>query len=79
MSKKTDTKAQEKSTAIIEQSSPTVRNVEVQTNDNSLTKTTAAGITIVDNTYQYVGVMSTPNPSPYVHFVNVSYSAVQSP
>jgi hypothetical protein len=29
MSKKTDTKAQEKSTSIIEQSSPTVRSAEV--------------------------------------------------
>jgi hypothetical protein len=80
MSKKIDTKAQEKSTAIIEQSSPTVRSVEVQTNDNSPTRTTtaAAGVTSVDNTYQHVGLMGTPNPSPYVHFVNVSYSA-QSP
>jgi hypothetical protein len=74
MSKKTDTEVQEKSTTIIEQSSPTVRSVEAQTNRNSLIRTTIAGVTIVDNTYQYVGV-----PSPYVHFFNVSYSTIQSP
>ncbi len=74
MSKKTDTKVQEKSTTIIEQLSPTVRIVEAQTNRNSLIRTTTAGVTIVDNTYQYVGV-----PSSYGHFVNVSYSTVQSP
>jgi hypothetical protein len=78
MSKKNDTKAQEKSAAIIEQSSPTGRSVEVQTNDNSPTRTTTAGVTSADNAYQHVSVMATPNPSPYVHFVNVSYST-QSP
>ncbi|CAF0986397.1 unnamed protein product [Rotaria sp. Silwood1] len=78
MSKKTDTKAQEKSTTIIEQSSSTVRNVEIQTNDNSFTRTTIAGVTIVDNAYQYVDVMPTLNPSSYVHFINVSYSVQQS-
>jgi len=78
MTKKIDTKTQEKSTTIIEQSSPTVRSVEVQTNNNSPTRTTTAGGTTIDNTHQHAGLIATPNPSPYVHFVNVSYSA-QSP
>ena len=78
MLKKTETKTQEKSTAITEQSSPTARNVEVQTNNNSPTRTTTAGVTTIDNTHQHVGLIATPNPSPYVHFVNVSYST-QSP
>jgi hypothetical protein len=78
MSKKVDTKPQEKTTAIIEQSSPTDRSVEVQTNINSPTRTTTAGVTTTDNTHQHVGLIATPNPSPYVHFVNVSYST-QSP
>jgi hypothetical protein len=79
MSKKADTKTQETTTAIIEQSSPTARSVEVQTNTNSPSRTTnTAGVTTMDNTHQHVSLIATPNPSPYVHFVNVSYST-QSP
>jgi hypothetical protein len=50
----------------------TVRNVEVQTNNTSPTRTT------MDIGHQHIGLMATPNPSPYVHFVNVSYPT-QSP
>jgi len=78
MTKKPDTKTQEKSTAITEQSSSTLRTVEVQTNNNSPSRTTTEAVTTVDNTNQHVGLIATPNPSPYVHFVNVSYST-QSP
>ncbi|CAF2063638.1 unnamed protein product, partial [Rotaria magnacalcarata] len=50
--------------------------VQIQTNDNSFIRTTTAEVTIVDNNiYQYVSVMSTPNPLLYVHLVNLSYSA----
>ncbi len=76
--KKTETKTQKKSTTITEPSSPPVRSVEVQTNENSPAGTTTAGATTIDNTHQHVGLMATPNPSPYVHFVNVAYST-QSP
>ncbi|CAF1188492.1 unnamed protein product [Rotaria sordida] len=77
--KKIDTKKQEKKPIIKEQSLPNVRNVEIQTNNHSPTRaTTTAGVTIMDNTHQHVGVIATPNPSPYVHFVNVSYPR-QSP
>ena len=78
MSKETKTKTQDKTTSIIEQSSPTGRSVEVQTNNQSPTRTTTAGITTMDNTHQHVTLMATPNPSPYVHFVNVPYPT-QSP
>ena len=70
MTKKADTKTQEKSTPITGQSSPTAQSVENQTNN-----------TTTDNTpqqHQHSGLIATSNPSPYVHFVNVSYST-QSP
>lgn len=73
MSKKNETKTQEKHTSITEQSSPTGRSVDVQTNNNSPSRTTTAGITTMDNTHQHAALMATPNPSPYVHFVNVPY------
>jgi len=62
MSKKSDTKTKEKSTTVAEQSSP------------------VNGQTTTDNpqVQQQIGIMTTPNPSPYVHFVNVAY-ATQSP
>lgn len=75
MSKKSETKP----TSITEQSSPAGRTTDVQTNTNSPSRTTSAGITTMDNTHQqHVGLMATPNPSPYVHFVNVPYPT-QSP
>jgi hypothetical protein len=50
-----------------------VRSVEVQTNNNnSPTKPT------MDIGHQHIGLIATANPSPYVHFVNVSYPT-QSP
>lgn len=73
MPKKTDTKLEEKTSTTGEQSSSTVRGVEVQTNNHSSTVTTTAEVPIMDNTHQYVDIIATPNPSPYVHFVNVSY------
>jgi hypothetical protein len=79
MTKKNDTKKQEKSTAVIEQSSPTVRSVEVQTNNNSPSRATTVPVTTMDNNgHQHIGLVATPNPSPYVHFANVAYST-QSP
>ncbi|CAF3639688.1 unnamed protein product [Rotaria sp. Silwood1] len=78
ITKKPDTKKQEKTTVIKQQSLPNVRSVEVQTNNHSPTRTTTAGVTIMDDTNQHAGVIATPNPSPYVHFVNVSYPT-QSP
>ncbi|CAM2698361.1 unnamed protein product [Rotaria socialis] len=77
MSKKTDTIIQAMPASTAEQSSPTVRNIEVQTTNQSPTTTTTAaaatGAKIMDNTHQHVGIINTPNPSPYVHFLNVSY------
>ncbi|CAF3889551.1 unnamed protein product [Rotaria sordida] len=67
MTKKEDTKNQQKTTTTIEQSSPTVRSVEVQTNNESPTRTT------MDIGHKHVGLVGTPNPSPYVHFINVTY------
>jgi hypothetical protein len=61
-----------KDVKVTEQSPRTIRSVEVQTNNNSPTKTT------VDIGHQHIGLIATPNPSPYVHFVNVSYPT-QSP
>lgn len=78
MPKKTDAKIQQQKTTTNESTSPKVRSVEVQTNDHSPTRTTTEGVTIMDNTHQHVGLIATPNPSPYVHFVNVSYPT-QSP
>ncbi|CAF2663363.1 unnamed protein product [Rotaria sp. Silwood2] len=78
ITKKTNIKKQEKTTTIKQQSLPNVRSVEVQTNNHSPTRTTTAGVTIMDNTHQHAGVIATPNPSPYVHFVNASYPT-QSP
>ncbi|CAF2367143.1 unnamed protein product [Rotaria sp. Silwood2] len=71
--KKEDTKNQQKTTTAIEQSSPTVRSVEVQTNNESPTRTT------MDIGHQHIGLLATPNPSPYVHFVNVTYPIQSTP
>jgi hypothetical protein len=67
-----DTKSSQKSTATIQQSPSTVRSVEVQTNNELPTKTT------MDVGHRHIGLLGTPNPAPYVHFVNVSYPT-QSP
>ncbi|CAF3455329.1 unnamed protein product [Rotaria sp. Silwood1] len=67
MTKKEHNKTQQKTMTSIEQSSPTVRSVEVQTNNESPTRTT------MDIGHQHIGLVATPNPSPYVHFVNVTY------
>jgi hypothetical protein len=70
--KSKDTKSSQKSVATIQQSPSTVRSVEVQTNNESPTKT------IIDGGQRHIGLLATPNPSPYVHFVNASYPT-QSP
>ena len=65
-------KKQEKKSASLERTSPAVRSVEVQTGNASPPRPTSA----VESAH--VGVLATPNPSPYVHFVHVPYST-QSP
>jgi hypothetical protein len=66
MTKKTDIKSPQKSIITIEKSPSTVRNIENQTNNQSPTKTT------MDIGHKHIGLIATPNPSPYVHFVNVT-------
>ena len=67
MPKKVETKKQGKGSKLAEQPTHTVRSVEVQTGENSPPRTTN------ENEHQHVGLLATPNPSPYVHFVNVPY------
>ena len=67
MPKKVDTKKQDKASKLAEQTAHTVRSVEVQTGGNSPPRPAN------ENDHQHVGLLATPNPSPYVHFVNVPY------
>jgi len=67
MTKKSDTKSPQKSVTTIEPSSPTIRNSEIQIN------TPSSPITTMDIGHKHIGLVATPNPSPYVHFVNVKY------
>lgn len=60
ITRKTDTKVNEQSPSI-------ARNVEIQTHTQSPT------ITTMDVGMKHIGLVATPNPSPYVHFVNVKY------
>ena len=74
MTKETNKKVEAKRSTFFEPSSPTTRHVEVQTNKNSSNAMMTPGIMVMDHTHQHVGTMATPNPSPYVHFVNASQS-----
>jgi hypothetical protein len=73
MPKKTEKKS---STPAKETPSPPVRSVEVQTNENAPAQTNNE--TSIPATHQHIGILATPNPSPYVHFVTLPYAA-QSP
>ncbi|CAF4865746.1 unnamed protein product, partial [Rotaria magnacalcarata] len=69
MTKKQDIKTQQNSaTTTIEQSPTPVHNVEVQTKNESTTKPT-----MMNTSQKHIGLLATPNPSPYVHFINVPY------
>jgi hypothetical protein len=60
ITRKTDIKSTEQSPSI-------TRHVQIQSNNQSPT------ITTIDTGMKHIGLIGTPNPSPYVHFVNVTY------
>jgi len=66
ITKKSDIKSPQKSITTIEKSPSTVRHIENQTNNQSPTQTR------MDIGHKHIGLIATPNPSPYVHFVNVT-------
>jgi hypothetical protein len=61
-----------KSVATTERSPSTVPNTEIQTNNQSPPPPTT-----MDIGHKHIGLIATPNPSPYVHFVNVTYPTKQ--
>lgn len=63
-----------KSHPTIEQSPSMTRQTNIRNSSQSPTT-----ITTMDTGYRHIGLVATPNPSPYVHFVNVTYSKAQSP
>jgi hypothetical protein len=66
--KKPDIKSPQKSITTIEKSPSTVHNIENQ----------SPTLTAMDIGYKHVGLLATPNPSPYVHFVNVTHPTQSS-
>jgi hypothetical protein len=61
-----------KSVATTERSPSTVPNTEIQTNNQSPPPPPT-----MDIGHKHIGLIATPNPSPYVHFVNVTYPTKQ--